>query len=452
MSDKSRGAPKDREALLRKGLTVLYTLHDVKTQALQPLRLMAEATRMAFVNPLSPINWTPMGRAIAATSSVVEQFLTERGKPEWNLTEVESDGKTYPVAIETVLTKPFGNLVRFTAEGRKSQKPRLLLVAPMSGHFATLLRDTVSAMLRDNDVWITDWADAASVPLDQGRFGMADYMAYLMEFLAFLKAEEEARPIHMMAVCQPAPLVLATSALLAEEEAAHRPKSMILMGGPVDTRAAPTAVTRLAENRSMAWFQRSAIHHVPARFDGANRRVYPGFLQLRAFWSMNPARHAGAHWSMFRHLSKGDGESADRTRSFYDEYMAVADVAADFFLETVDHVFKKHSLPKGTMMWRERLVKPKAISDIALMTVEGALDDISAAPQTQAAHHICPNIPAAMRAHLLQPGVGHYGIFNGRRWREQIAPKISTFIRRIEADQDVSNIANDALAAPQIVA
>ena len=401
---------------------------------MQPVRLMAEATRMAFVNPLSPMSWTPMGRAIAAGSNVIEQFLTERGKPEWNLTEVESDGNTYPIGIEAVMTKPFGDLVQFTAEGRTPPKPRVLLVAPMSGHFATLLRDTVRGMLRENEVWITDWHDASSVPVDQGRFGMDDYMAYLMEFLAFLKAQDD-RPVHVMAVCQPAPLVLAMSALLAEEEAPHRPKSMILMGGPVDTRAAPTAVTRVAENRTMAWFQRNVIHHVPARFEGANRRVYPGFLQLRAFMSMNPARHAGAHYSMFKHLSQGDGESAERTRSFYDEYMAVADVAADFFLETVDHVFKKHSLPKGTLMWRDRQVKPEAIKDIALMTVEGELDDISAAAQTEAAHDICPNIPETMRAHLLQPGVGHYGIFNGRRWRELIAPAISGFIRRVEAGE-----------------
>lgn len=427
----------------KEGYSVLYSIHDAKTQALQPVRLMAEATRMAFVNPLSPMSWTPMGRAIAAGSSVVEQFLAERGKPEWNLSEVESDGNTYPITFETVVHKPFGDLVRFQAEGRTTQKPRVLLVAPMSGHFATLLRDTVRGMLRENEVWITDWHDAASVPLDQGRFGMDDYIGYLMAFLAHLKAQDD-RPVHIMAVCQPAPLVLAASALLAEEGAAHRPSSMILMGGPVDTRAAPTAVTRLAENRSMGWFQRSVIHHVPARYEGANRRVYPGFLQLRAFWSMNPARHAGAHYSMFKHLSQGDGESAERTRSFYDEYMAVADVAADFFLETVDHVFKKHSLPKGTLMWQDRLVKPEAITDIALMTVEGELDDISAAPQTEAAHDICVNIPENLRAHLLQPGVGHYGIFNGRRWRELIAPKISGFIRNVEAGGAVDVIAPPA--------
>lgn len=410
---------------------MLYSLHDARNRALAPVRLMAEATRMTFGHPLHPMSWTPFGRMVAAGSGVMESLLAERGKPEWGIDRVTSEGETYNVRIKPVLEKPFGDLVRFSKVGMKSKQPRILLVSPMSGHYATLLRDTVRALLRENEVWITDWADAAQVPKSKGRFGVADYMQYLMDFLAHL-GEEDDRPVHVMAVCQPAPLVLATVAVMAEEKSPHCPASMILMGGPVDTRAAGTVVTQVAENRPMSWFKNNVIHRVPPRFPGANRKVYPGFLQLRAFWSMNPARHAGAHWKMFKHLSKGDGDSAERTRAFYDEYMAVADVAADFFLETVDHVFRQHSIPKGEFEFKGRRVNPAAIDAVGLMTVEGELDDISAPAQTEAAHDICPNIPEALRDHLLQPEVGHYGIFNGRRWREIIAPRIGEFVRRME--------------------
>jgi poly(3-hydroxybutyrate) depolymerase len=372
---------------------------------------------------------------------VVESLLAERGKADWNIDSVTSGGKDYPVSIDVATERPFGDLVHFRKVGARSNQPRVLLVAPMSGHFATLLRDTVRAMLNEHDVWITDWRDAAEVPLEEGTFGLEDYISYVMDFLGHLHEEAPDRPVHVMAVCQPAPLVLAATALLADAKAPQTPSSMILMGGPVDTGAAPTAVTRMAENRSMSWFQRHVIHHVPARFPGSNRQVYPGFLQLRAFMSMNPARHAGAHWTMFRHLSRGDGESAERTQAFYDEYMSVADVPADFFLETVDHVFKRRSLANGTLTWNGTRVRPEAITDIGLMTIEGELDDISAPAQTEAAHDICPAIPEALREHLMQPNVGHYGIFNGRRWREEICPQIGSFIRRIEAGNHGSKAA-----------
>ena len=420
---------------------MLYSLYDARNRALAPVRWMAEATRLAFVNPLHPMSWTPMGRMIAAGSGVVESLLAERGKPDWDIDTVESDGKKRPIAVETVLEKPFGNLVRFRKVGMSKKQTRILLVAPMSGHFATLLRDTVRALLKENEVWITDWANASEVPDAEGKFGIERYMEYLMDFMAFLHQEDSSRPFHIMAVCQPAPLVLASTAILAEDKAPHCPASMILMGGPIDTRASETAVTRAALNRSIDWFRTHMIHRVPPSFRGANRRVYPGFLQLRAFWSMNPARHAGAHWNMFKHLSQGDGESADRTRAFYDEYMAVADVAADFFLETVDHVFKKHSLPKGELMWNGRKVKPETITDVGLLTVEGELDDISSPAQTEAAHDICPNIPESLRDHLLQENVGHYGIFNGRRWRDNICPHIGEFVRGIEAKKAKSKAA-----------
>lgn len=422
---------------------MLYSLHDARNRALAPVRFWAEATRMTFVNPLFPLSWTPYGRMMVAAAGVIENFLAERDKPEWDIDETEFDGKTVPVSIETVHSKPFGDLVHFRKEAAGNSQPRILLVAPMSGHWATLLRDTVRALIKENDVWITDWQNAADVPTSAGKFGIEDYMQYLMDFLAFLHKGDD-RPVHIMAVCQPAPLVLATVALLAEDKAPHCPASMTLMGGPVDTRAAETAVTRVAENRSLSWFRQNLIHRVPASNPGANRPVYPGFLQLRAFWSMNPARHAGAQWSMFKHLSEGDGESADRTKAFYDEYMSVIDVPADFFIETVEHVFKLHSLPKGTLTWYGRPVNPAAIEKVGLLTVEGELDDISAAAQTEAAHDICPNIPDAYRDHHLQENVGHYGIFNGRRWREIICPRISEFVRRVERLSKVSDADKNA--------
>ncbi len=411
---------------------MLYSIHEARSQALTPVRWLAEATRLTFVNPFHPMSWTPVGRMLAAGSTVIESLLAVRGKPDWMIETVTIDGTEIPVEIETDMKAPFGDLVHFKAVGQTLIRPKILLVAPMSGHYATLLRDTVRALLIENDVWLTDWHDAAMVPESEGAFGIDAYIQYLMDFLAHMGKDDD-RPVHVMAVCQPAPLVLATVALLAEEKAAHCPASMVLMGGPVDTRTAPTAVTRIAENRSLAWFERNMIHRVPSRYPGSNRRVYPGFLQLRAFWSMNPARHAGAHWSMFKHLSKGDGESAERTQAFYDEYMSISDVHADFFLETVEHVFRQHSLPTGTLMWKGRVVRPDAIRSVGLLTVEGELDDISAPAQTEAAHDICSNIPDHLRDHMLQENVGHYGIFNGRRWREEICPHIGAFVRRIEA-------------------
>jgi poly(3-hydroxybutyrate) depolymerase len=279
---------------------------------------------------------------------------------------------------------------------------------------------------------VTDWIDARLVAKEEGRFGLDAYIDYVLDFMRVVAERDRPgtlSPYHAMAVCQPAPAVLAAAAILAEQDAAHAPAGMILMGGPVDTRANPTIVTQAAENRSMAWFEHHAIDRVPPRYPGANRRVYPGFLQLRAFMAMNPARHTGAHWNMFKHLVRGDGESADKTAAFYDEYMAVMDTPADFYLETVDHIFKRHTLPKGEFAHRGRRVNPAAIRHTALMTIEGELDDISAPGQTEAAHGLCASIPDDRRRHLVQPGVGHYGIFNGRKWREAIKPQIGRFVR-----------------------
>lgn len=414
---------------------MLYNLHDTRARAMAPMRLMAEATRLAFLNPFQPLSYTPFGRVMASASTVVEGLLTEREKPEWGLPVTHIDGEAVPVAIEAVESKPFCDLLHFKRIGDRAKRlndPAILLVAPMSGHHATLLRGTVEALLPDHEVYVTDWIDARLVPEEEGRFGLDTYIDYVMDFMRVVAERDGAgtiKPFHAMAVCQPAPAVLAATAVLAEDRSPHAPAGMILMGGPIDTRANATIVTQAAENRTIAWFDYNAIHRVPPRFPGANRPVYPGFLQLRAFMAMNPARHTGAHWNMFRHLVRGDGESADKTASFYDEYMAVMDTPADFYLETVDHVFKRHSLPKGEFTHNGRPVRPQTITDTALMTIEGELDDISAPGQTEAAHGLCPMIPKARQRHLLQKGVGHYGIFNGRKWREQIKPQIAEFIR-----------------------
>ena len=414
---------------------MLYSLYDARDQALAPVRMMAEATRLAFLNPFQPLSYTPFGRMMASGSQVLHGLISERDKPAWGLSHTHVEGESVPVAVETAAELPFCRLLHFRRIGlpkRRRNDPAILLVAPMSGHHATLLRGTVEALLPDHVVYITDWTDARFVPKAEGRFGVADYIDYLIAFAEEVAGRDgagAAKPYHVMAVCQPAPLVLAASALMAADRAAHAPAGMVLMGGPVDTRVNPTIVTQAAENRSLSWFERHAIHRVPARYPGANRRVYPGFLQLRAFMSMNPGRHTDAHWQMFRHLVRGDGESAGRTRDFYDEYMAVMDTPADFYLETVDQIFQRHALPNGTFEHRGRRVDPAVIRETALMTVEGALDDISAPGQTEAAHGLCPAIPDERRVRLLQDGVGHYGIFNGRTWRQSIAPEIARFVR-----------------------
>ncbi|MEQ8604779.1 MAG: polyhydroxyalkanoate depolymerase [Marivibrio sp.] len=414
---------------------MLYNMHDARTQALVPMRLMAEATRLAFLNPFQPLSYTPFGRMMASASTVMEGLLTEREKPEWGLARTHIDGEAVPIAIETAVETPFCNLLHFKRLGaamKRRTDPAILLVAPMSGHHATLLRGTVEALLPDHEVYVTDWIDARLVPKAEGRFGVARYIDTVIDFMRFMADRDGGAgetPYHAMAVCQPAPLVMAAAAILAEQDAPHAPNGMILMGGPIDPAANPTIVTQAAENRSIDWFEHHGIHRVPARYPGANRRVYPGFLQLRAFMAMNPGRHTDAHWRMFRHLVRGDGESADKTATFYDEYMAVMDTAADFYLETVDQIFKRRLLPKGEFLHHGRRVNPAAIVKTALMTIEGELDDISAPGQTEAAHRLCASIPKERRRHLVQPGVGHYGIFNGRKWREEIKPQIAEFVR-----------------------
>jgi poly(3-hydroxybutyrate) depolymerase len=320
---------------------------------------------------------------------------------------------------------PFCELARFRREGASPDDPKVLLAAPMSGHHATLLRGTVEALVADHDVYVTDWIDARGVAVEDGAFGIEDYIGYLLKFLRKLGPD-----LHVIAVCQPAPLVLSAVALLAAARDTAQPRTMTLMGGPVDPAAAPTRVTELADTRSLAWFEKSVLTRVPAYYPGAGRRVYPGFLQLGGFISMNASRHFDAHLKMFRHLVQGDGDSADAHRRFYDEYLAVMDVPAEYYLETIDRVFQRRLLPAGEMTWRGLPVEPSAIERTALLTVEGELDDISAPGQTLAAHALCDGLASGQKHDLLQKGVGHYGIFNGRRWREGIKPAIGDFIRR----------------------
>lgn len=404
---------------------MLYNLHDVKNQAMDPVRYMAELTKLTYTNPYNPFSHTPFGRMMAAGSDVLESVLREREKPEWGIDTTVVDGKERAVCVDVVRERPFCNLLHFKRFGcKKRNDPKILLVAPMSGHYATLLRGTVKALIQDHEVYVTDWKDVSTIPVEDGRFGIDEYIDYLMDFMRHL-----APNLSVMAVCQPAPLVLGAVSLLAQQNDPAEPDAMILMGGPIDTKAAPTIVTTAAENRSMSWFKNNCTHRVPTRFVGANREVYPGFLQLRAFMAMNPARHVNAHAKLYSHLIEGDGDSVDAHNKFYDEYMAVMDVTAEFYLETVEQIFKEHTLPNGTMAWRGETIQPSAIKKCALMTVEGELDDISAPGQTIAAHDLCASLPEEKHLNLLQPNVGHYGIFNGRHWRNTIKPAIGKFVR-----------------------
>ncbi|MDM7946922.1 MAG: polyhydroxyalkanoate depolymerase [Oceanibaculum nanhaiense] len=406
---------------------MLYHLYEMQQAALAPVRIMTDATQALMRNPWMPLSYTHWGHSLAAGAEVLEGVIKQRNKPDWRLDTTQIDGKTVPVTREVALSLPFCDLLHFKRDAKGLNDPQVLVVAPMSGHYATLLRGTVQALLPGHDVYVTDWHDARSIPASEGSFDLDTYIDYLMQFMRHL-----GRETHLIAVCQPAPMVLAAVSLMAAADDKAQPRSMVLMGGPVDTRANPTIVTRFAENRPLDWFERHVVTTVPLHYPGAGRRVYPGFMQVGAFISMNPSRHFHAHIDQFKHLVRGDGESADGHRRFYDEYLTVQDIAADFYLDTVEHVFKLHSLPKGTLRWRTERVDPAAITKTALMTIEGELDDISAPGQTLAAHDLVKKLPKSMQEHYLQKGVGHYGIFNGRRWREQIMPRIASFVRQHE--------------------
>jgi poly(3-hydroxybutyrate) depolymerase len=363
---------------------------------------------------------------MAAACELFERSTRRYGKPEWQISSTLVGGERVPVHISTVWERPFCKLIHFERAFEhppKRPQPRLLIVAPMSGHHASLLRGTVEAFLPNHDVYITDWVDARMVPVSEGSFDLDDYIDYLISILHALGGDT-----HAIAVCQPSVPVLAAVAIMEADDDPYVPVSMTLMGGPIDTRSNPTAVNVLAEKRGIDWFRTHVITKVPFPNPGFMRDVYPGFLQLNGFVTMNLDRHIEAHRQLFLNLVRGDGDSAHKHKEFYDEYLAVMDLDAEFYLQTVDTVFVRHALPKGEMTHRGRPVDPSRIKRVALLTIEGEHDDISGVGQTEAAHRLCSNIPPDRRAHYLQLGVGHYGVFNGSRFRSEIAPRISDFV------------------------
>jgi len=401
---------------------MLYTVYEFQRKWFEGASRVATATANALNHSYNPFSYTGGGDALASALEVFAHASAPRGKPGFGLHETVIDGKTVKVTEEIVLRKPFGQLKRFVREGRDGD-PKLLIVAPMSGHYATLLRGTVERMLPGHDVYITDWRDAKMVPSNAGLFDLDDYIDYVIEFLETLGPNT-----HMLAVCQPSVPVYAAACVMSAADHPCRPKTLTMMGGPIDTREAPTTVNTLAMQKPYAWFENMVIAKVPMFYPGAGRKVYPGFLQLTGFMSMNLGNHMMSHWEMFKHLVKGDDESADATKEFYDEYRAVCDMTAEFYLQTIDAVFQNHLLPKGEFLHRGAKVDPAAIKDIAILAIEGERDDISGIGQTKAALNIATSLSDDLKRYHLAPGAGHYGIFNGSKWRTSIAPIVEEWI------------------------
>jgi poly(3-hydroxybutyrate) depolymerase len=389
----------------------------------------AGAGALLYNNPYSPLSYLPFSKRMSAAFDLVHRLGKDYEKPTFGLNTTTINGVDVPVKERVVLSKPFCNLLHFERQtpqdmpGRND--PKVLLVAPLSGHHATLLRDTVRTLLPNHEIFITDWIDARLVPLQNGPFHLDDYVDYVREFITLLSPD-----LHVMSVCQPTVPVLGAVSLMATDNDPAVPRTIIMMGGPIDTRKSPTSVNDLAMRKPFSWFENHVIYTVPHKYPGYLRKVYPGFLQHAGFVAMNPDRHITSHYDYYLQLIKGDGESAEGHRAFYDEYNAVLDLAGEFYLDTIRTVFQEHALPKGTWTVRGKPVRPQDITKTALLTVEGELDDISGPGQTQAAHDLCTGIPTNRQEDLIVPKAGHYGIFSGRRWREQVAPKISDFIRR----------------------
>jgi len=406
---------------------MLYTGYDIQRRWLAGAGWVAQK-QADWLNSLSSSPaYSGLAPVAASALEVFAHAVLPRGKPAFGLDTVEIDGQLLPVHEVNVARKPFGQLKRFVYDGSDG-KPRLLICAPMSGHFATLLRGTVERMILTHDVYITDWKDARDVPLTGGGFDLETYIDYLIEWLEFIGPDAGGRGAHMLAVCQPSVPAYAAAAVMSAKQHPLRPRTLTMMGGPIDTREAPTAVNNHATGRPHEWFIQNVIATVPSYYKGSGRRVYPGFLQLSGFMSMNLGNHMMSHWSMFSDLVKGDGESADRHKEFYDEYRAVCDMTAEFYLQTVDIVFQRHLLPKGEFNYRGKLVDPSAISDIALLAIEGERDDISGIGQTKAALNISTGLPDSHKKYHMAAEVGHYGIFNGSKWREKIAPVVEGWI------------------------
>ena len=407
---------------------MLYDAYEVQRSFLAGASKLAGMGAGWLNNPANPFAYVSGSPLIAAALDVFSHAAAPRGKPEFGLKRTTINGKKIAVHEEIVLREPFGQLKHFVRKGAPEDDPKLLIVAPMSGHYATLLRGTVERMLPDHDVYITDWRDAKAVPLSEGTFDLDDYIDYLIEFIETIGERSGQRP-HVLAVCQPAVPAFAATALMNASKNRWRPRTLTMMGGPIDTRKAPTAVNTLATERPLGWFQRNAIATVPLYYPGGGRKVYPGFLQLAGFMTMNLGSHMISHFEMFKHLVKGDGESADSTMAFYEEYRSVCDMTAEFYQQTIETVFQLHALPQGEMTHRGRPVDPAAITDIALLAIEGERDDISGLGQTRAALTLATGLPEKMKRYFMAEDVGHYGIFNGSKWRARIAPVVEDWIR-----------------------
>jgi poly(3-hydroxybutyrate) depolymerase len=402
---------------------MLYQIYDWQRAAMEPWRLFARAANEIYGHPHSPLSYLPGSRNVAAAFDLMTRITQRYERPAFGIGTVRSGEREYAVRELYEIEKPFCRLLRFVKDGAPAQ-PRVLVFAPLSGHFATLLRDTVKTLLTDHEVWVTDWIDAKEIPIARGPFHFDDYVAYVREFIAHVGPDT-----HAISVCQPTVPVLAAVSLMAAD-GEPIPRTLTMMGGPIDTRRSPTAVNTFAKHRPLSWFEAKVIQRVPMRYPGFMRRVYPGFLQFAGFVAMNPDRHMESHVQYYQHLVEGDGESAEAHRRFYDEYNAVMDLPAEYYLETVQRVFQQHALPRGELRVAGERVRPEAIRRTALFTIEGELDDISGNGQTEAAQSLCRSIPESDKQHFLAKGVGHYGIFSGRKYREIIYPRIKEFVAR----------------------
>ncbi|MDX2265204.1 MAG: polyhydroxyalkanoate depolymerase [Hyphomicrobiales bacterium] len=407
-----------------------YQAYEMAHALVAPMRWGLKGLKYQLESPFNPFRSTVAARSIAAGCEVLENITRRYGKPEFGIKETKVGGMPVPIREEIVLRKPFCNLVHFDRDASvigKRYDPKVLIVAPLSGHYATLLRGTVASMIPEHNTYITDWADARMVPVSAGGFGLDDFIDTIIEFVQFL-----GHNTHVIGVCQPSVPVLAAAAVMAARQDPCAPISMTLMGGPIDTRRSPTLVNKLAAEKPIEWFETNVVSRVPFPYPGFGRRVYPGFVQLTGFMTMNLERHQNAYEKLFDNLVKGDCDSAKQHQVFYDEYLSVMDLPAEFYLETVERVFQQHALPDGKLIHRGQRVDCAAIRSTALMTVEGEHDDICGLGQTEAAHDLCVNIPIDEKYHYVQPGVGHYGVFNGTRWRTEIQPRIREFIRTIQ--------------------
>ncbi len=424
-----------QQPIQRRGYSMLYQLHELNRAMMAPFVHLAEANSRIFSHPSSWASSLPGAERLAAGNELVHRLGKEYEKPPWNIHEVEIGGRKVPILEQEEVRKPFCRLVRFkrysddaATIARLKDNPVVLVVAPLSGHHATLLRDTVRTLLRDHKVYVTDWIDARMIPVEEGSFGLDDYVAYIEDFIRHIGADN----LNVMSVCQPTVPVMAAISLMAAR-GEKLPRSMVMMGGPIDARRSPTSVNNLATRKPMSWFENNVIHTVPQPYPGKGRHVYPGFLQHAGFIAMNPSNHFMSHWDFYSNLIKGDMLDADSHRKFYDEYNAVLDMPAEYYLDTIKTVFQDFLLPLGKWKVNGELVKPGAIKGPALMTIEGELDDISGVGQTAAAHDLCTGIPRSRQKNLVVQGAGHYGIFSGRRWREIVYPQVREFFARYSA-------------------